>query len=121
MQADKDLARRLGQLNEQARKEREDLAAELNGIRSAASASSGSIGVKALKTASVLGLSDPKVLLLVARTVIAPAALGVGKKIFTRIGARRSAALALLCAAGVAVGKGIAYDRERKKGRSPEN
>lgn len=118
MQADKETAKRLGELTANAREQREVLEEKISDFKTHKSAHMGKLGVKAIQTASVMGLKNPKLIADVARLVVIPAALGVGKFFLKHGSPRRAVGLALFTAGAIGVVKGIEFDN-RKNAKVP--
>jgi len=121
MQADKETAKRLSELTAHARQQREVLEKKIADFKSHKSAHVGKLGVKAIQTASVMGLKNPKLIVDVARLVVIPAALGVGKFFLKHGSPRRAVGLALFTAGAIGVIKGIEFDNQKKAVKSKEN
>lgn len=121
MQADKETAKRLGELTANAREQREVLEEKISDFKSHKSAHVGKLGVKAIQTASVMGLKNPKLIVDVARLVVIPAALGVGKFFLKHGSPRRAVGLALFTAGAIGVIKGIEFDNQKNSLKSSED
>ncbi len=111
MKADKGTARRLAELSVQARLERLQLQKEILEIKQHPHVA---LGATALHAAKGVGLNNPKLLFRIAKSVVLPAGLAVGRLLLKKSSPRRVIGGMALLAMGIAVAKGIQYDEWKK-------
>lgn len=111
MQANEDLAKRLAELTQKAKDQREKLHEDLGSFKKPKGLST---GVSVLRTARALGVDDPKVIMSLAKTVFVPAGLAIARLLIKNSSPKRFLGAALLAAGSLGIYKGIEYDEKRK-------
>lgn len=112
MQADDDVAKKLAALTMKAKLERAELQSEILEIRSKPRSIS-SMGLTAIKTARAMGINDLKLVLPIAKSVVLPAGLALGRILWAKSSPKRVAGVAAVLGAAFGIMKGIQYDNRR--------
>lgn len=108
---------RIAELARKADEERRALKERLVGLHETASQDLSKVGLDAVKKASVLGLNDPKVLTMLARNIVFPAAAGAARMITKRGNAKRILGLGVVALGTACITKGILNDARKKNAR----
>lgn len=108
---------RIAELARKAAEERRVLKERLVGLHETASQDLSKVGLDAVKKASVLGLNDPKVLSILARNVVFPAAVSAARMIIKRGKTKRILGLGVVALGTACITKGIINDARKKNAR----
>lgn len=108
---------RIAELASKAADERRALKERLGALHETASQDLSKVGLDAVKKASVLGLNDPKVLTMLARKVVFPAAVSATRMIAKRGNAKRLLGLGIIALGTACITKGILNDTCKKNAR----
>ncbi len=120
MQANEDVAKKLADLTMKAKLERAELQQEIYEIRNTPRTLA-NVGVAAYKTARSIGLDDMKVILPIAKTVLLPAGIALGRILAEKSSPKRVAGVAGIVVLGAfGILKGIQYDKKRRAIREEE-
>ncbi|WP_289639853.1 hypothetical protein [Turicimonas muris] len=120
MQANEDVAKKLADLTMKAKLERAELQQEIYEIRNKPRTLA-NVGVAAYKTARSIGLDDMKVILPIAKTVLLPAGIALGRILAEKSSPKRVAGVAGIVVLGAfGILKGIQYDKKRRAIREEE-
>lgn len=117
MQANEELAKRLAELTQKAKDQREQLHEDLGSLKKPKGLST---GVSVLKTAHALGMDDPKLIMSLAKTVFVPAGLAIARLLLRNSSPKRFLGAALIAAGSLGIYKGIEYDERRKLKKAEE-
>ncbi len=113
MQANEDVAKKLADLTMKAKLERAELQQEIYEIRNKPR-SLANVGVAAYKTARTIGLDEMKVILPIAKTVLLPAGIALGRILAEKSSPKRVAGVAGIVLGAFGILKGIQYDKKRR-------
>ena len=119
MQANEDVAKKLADLTMKAKLERAELQQEIYEIRNKPRTLA-NVGVAAYKTARSIGLDDMKVILPIAKTVLLPAGIALGRILAEKSSPKRFAGVAGIVLGAFGILKGIQYDKKRRAIREEE-
>ncbi len=114
MQANEEVAKKLSELTMKAKLERAELQQEIFELRNKPR-SLANVGVAAFKTARAMGIDEIKVLLPIAKTVLLPAGIALGRVLAEKSSPKRVAGAAGIVLGALGIFKGIQYDQRRKK------
>lgn len=117
MKADKEIAQRLAELNMKASAQRVRFEEDAQAFRKSPLTTVTSLGGDAFKTARAMGLTNLKIALPIARSILLPAALAAGRVALKNGSPRRYIGAALIAALSFGIFKGIeGEERYAKKG-----
>ena len=119
MQANENVAKKLADLTMKAKLERAELQQEIYEIRNKPRTLA-NVGVAAYKTARSIGLDDMKVILPIAKTVLLPAGIALGRILAEKCSPKRVAGVAGIVLGAFGILKGIQYDKKRRALREEE-
>ena len=78
------------------------------------------VGVAAYKTARTIGLDEMKVILPIAKTVLLPAGIALGRILAEKSSPKRVAGVAGIVLGAFGILKGIQYDKNRRARKEEE-
>ena len=110
MQANEEVAKKLSELTMKAKLERAELQQEIFELRNKPR-SLANVGVAAFKTARAMGIDEIKVLLPIAKTVLLPAGIALGRVLAEKSSPKRVAGAAGIVLGALGIFKGIQYDQ----------
>lgn len=114
MQANEEVAKKLASLTMKAKLERAELQQEILELRSKPR-SLANVGVTALKTVKAIGVDEIKLFMPIAKTVILPASIAIGKVLAQKSSPKRVAGVAGIVLGALGIFKGIQFDNRHKK------